>query len=436
MAPFLAAGKSVSTTGFMRINKNSLAYRFLRDAYYTLWKQNPHIYRFLLPLKLQSVQLNENERSSITFSPQRIKHIYLAPEIPCSISGNPFDGTIAGIRDGDWDRHTLLFTDTWTHECARRLLQSPKPDAAERQRLWTESGFNKTELDHMLAETAGGPKGLTDMIAAAVTSSEENRPSADIFVRIGRQGQILCEAHAASVIALSVARLTNRSETVGVISFRHKSWQEIRKKFFVLSGSAFSEGHGTLYQQLWHPDLKDIPHLHKGDDRAAFIEAAAGEGQAGAVLDIGANLGFFCHRLEDLGYRCHAIENSAILVDYMRLLRDIEGKTFTATCTSILGRSMDSICSQEYDLVLALAIFHHFLKKEQTYKQLKRLLQNLKMKRMVLQTHNPEESQMRNSYKNFDPDAFADHIVSLTCLTRRQFMGKTSEGRHVYLLSK
>jgi hypothetical protein len=420
----------------MRINKNSLAYQCLRSAYYALWKQNPRVYRFLLPLKLQSVQLSENERSSITFSPQRIKHIYLAPDIPRGIPSSQSGDLAAGIQNGDWDRHTIRISDTWTYGCVRRLLQFPKPDAAERQRLWTESESDKTELDHMLAETVGGPKGLTDMVAAAVTSSEEDRPAADIFVRIGRQGQFLCEAHASSIIALSVAQLTNRPETAGVISFRHRSWQEIRKRFFVLSGSAFSEGHGTLYQQLWHPDLKDVPHLHKGDDRASFIEAAAGEGQAGTALDIGANLGFFCHRLEDLGFRCHAIENSAILVDYMRLLRDIEEKTFTATCASILGHGMDTICSQEYDLVLALAIFHHFLKKEQTYEQLKRLLQNLKMKRMVLQTHNPEESQMHNAFKNFDPDAFADHIVSLSCLTRRQFMGKTPEGRRVYLLSR
>jgi hypothetical protein len=420
----------------MGINKNSFAYRCSRSAYYALWKQNPHVYRFLLPLKLQSVQFNENERSSITFSPQRIKNIYVATDFPRSIPGMQSGNMTAGIQDGDWDRHTFQISDTWTYECAHRLLQSPKLDASERQRLWTESGFNRTELDYTLAETAGGPEGLMDMIAAAVTSSLENRPSAEIFIRVGRQGQLLCEAHAPSVIALSVARLTNRPVTAGVISFRHKSWQEIRKKFFVLSGSAFSEGHGTLYQQLWHPDLKDIPHLHKGDDRAPFIEAAAGEGQAGTALDIGANLGFFCHRLEDLGFRCHAIENSPILVDYMRLLRDIEGKTFTATCASILGHKMDAVCSQEYDLVLALAIFHHFLKKERTYERLKRLLENLRMKRMVLQTHNPEESQMRNAFKNFDPDAFADHIVSLSCLTRRQFMGKTPSGRHVYLLSK
>jgi hypothetical protein len=420
----------------MGINKNSAAYRCLRNAYYALWKQNPHIYRCLLPLKMQSLHLKESDRSAITFSSSRIEHIYMEPVSPNAVSGNESRTRTSGIQDGDWDRHTVRISDTWIHECTRRFLQSATPEAAERHRFWTESGFNKTDLDHVMAETAGGPRGLTDMIAAAVTSAMQNRPAADIFVRIGRQGQLLCETHAPSIISLSLARLTNRSETAGVISFRHKSWQEIRRKFFVLSASAFSEGHGALYQQLWHPDLKDIPHLHKGDDRASFIESAAGEGKTGAALDIGANLGFFCHRLEDLGFRCQAIENSAILVDYMRLLRDIERKTFTATCASVLGPGMDAICSQEYDLVLALAIFHHFLKKEQSYNRLKRLLKSLKMQRMVLQTHNPSENQMRNAYKNFDPDAFADHIVSLSCLTRRQFMGKTPEGRNVYLLSK
>jgi hypothetical protein len=314
-------------------------------------------------------------------------------------------------------------------------LHSPKPDAVEIERLLAESDARMAEPDRILAEAAGGAKGLINRIATAVTPSARTAAAPDIFIRVGKKGQLLCEAHVSSVIALCVAQLANRSEIAGVISFRHSSWEQIRQKFFVLADSAFSEGHGVLYQQLWHPDLQDVPHLHKGDERAPFIEAAAGEGQAGTALDIGANLGFFCHRLEDLGYRCHAVENSPILVDYMRLLRDIEGKTFRATAASILGRKMDTICSQEYDLVLALAIFHHFLKNERDYTQLKRLLQKLKMKRMVLQTHNPEEGQMRDAFRNFDPDAFADHIVSLSCLTRRQFMGRTPEGRHVYLLS-
>ena len=416
----------------MGINKNSFAYRCSRSAYYALWRQNPLVYRFLLPLKLRSVPPDPGEHSSISFPPNRIQHVYLAPDSPRGISG----GEQAGAQDGDWDKHLVRISDTWIYECVRRFLLSPKPDAAEVESIRAESRTRMTELDRILAETNGGPKGLTDLISTAVIPSPGKRPAADIFIRIGKHGQILCEALASSVIALSVAQLTNCSETEGVISFRHKAWEQVRQKFFVLARSAFSEGHGALYQQLWHPDLKDVPHLHKWDDRARYIEAAAGEGPAGTALDIGANLGFFCHRLEDLGFRCRAIENNAILIDYMRLLRDIEGKTFKTTCTNILGRRMDAICSQEYDLVLALAIFHHFLKKERDYERLKRLLQNLKMKRMVLQTHDPSENQMRNAFRNFDPDAFADHIVSLSCLTRRQFMGKTSEGRHVYLLSR
>jgi hypothetical protein len=298
------------------------------------------------------------------------------------------------------------------------------------------SSSDAATLDRMLAEESGGPKHLAEMVKAAVKLHVQGRPPEESIVRVGRQGEILCAAHASSVIALSIAKLTDCPESAGIIAVRHKSWQQIRKKFFVLAGSAFSEGHGALYQQLWHPDLRDVPHLHKGDDRSRFIEAAAKEGQAGTALDIGANLGFFCHQLEDRGFRCRAIENNAVLVDYMRLLRDIEGKIFDAVRGDILGRGMNEICSQKYDLVLALAIFHHFLKQKHTYEALKRLLGKLRMERMVLQTHNPEESQMRAAYMNLEPEAFADHIIEISCLTRRQLMGKTSEGRHVFLLSR
>ena len=420
----------------MAINKNSPLYQGLRKAYYMLWRQNPHVYRFLLPLRLLSAQTNENKCSRISFSPRRIKSICLAPD---SRRNDPDrdSGHIAHvIQSGDWDQRAVPVSETWIYKYVRRLMREPQADPAEPELLRAASRSNAASLDRKLAEESGGSGHLMEMVKAAVKLHAQGRPPEEIIVCVGRHGEILCAAHASSAIALSIATLSDCSELTGIIAARHKSWQQIRKKFFVLANSAFSEGHGSLYQQLWHPDLKDVPHLHKGDNRSRFIVAAAREGQAGAALDIGANLGFFCHQLEDLGFSCRAVEKNAVLVDYMRLLRDIEGKKFDAVCGDILGRGLNEICSQKYDLVLALAIFHHFLKQKRTYESLKRLLGKLQMERMVLQTHNPEESQMRAAYMNLEPEAFADHIIEISCLTRRQLMGKTPEGRHVFLLSK
>lgn len=340
------------------------------------------------------------------------------------------------VRSGNWDREAAPLSDSRIYDCVRRLLRSSQPEAPEWEKQWLDSPQSETALDRALTEEAGGEKGLTERAISTVARWIKSRTLTEIPVRVGRQGQLLCTAHAPSVITLCIAQLAGCSEVDGIVSVRHKSWQRIRKQYFVLAGSAFSEGHGSLYQQLWHPDLMDVPHLHKGDERIQCIEEAAKRGGTGNALDIGANLGFFCHRLEDLGFQCYAIENNAIIVDHMRLLRDIEGKAFSVSYGNILGRDMDEICSRQYELVLALSIFHHFLKQEKTYKALKLLLKNLKTERLVLQTHNPEEGQMIGAFKNLEPEEFADHILDMSCLTKRELIGKAPHGRLIFLLSK
>jgi hypothetical protein len=421
----------------MKIDKTSRAYRFLRSTYYVLWKQNPHVYRALLPLQMISVRTDDSARYRIQFPVHRVKAFCISPDFNHDNSSRKdLKNMATEIRGGDWDQNVIAVSDTRIHECLSRFLRSPRPQVSEWENLWDGSRSPETTLDQALIAETGSLKGLAELATAAALSWIHRKSMMEILVSVGRQGQLMCDENASSVLSLCIAQLSDCPEVAGAISVRHKTWERIRKRFFVLARSAFSEGHGSLYQQLWHPDLMDVPHLHKGDDRVQFIEAAAKKGRTGTALDIGANLGFFCHRLEDLGFRCYAIENSAILVDHMRLLRDIEGKTFAAICTNILGSNMNKVCSREYDLVLALAIFHHFLKQEKTFEALKCLLQKIRMERMVLQTHNPEEGQMLGAFKNLQPDEFADLILDMSCLTKRELMGITRHGRHVFLLSR
>jgi hypothetical protein len=418
------------------MNKSSFFYRSLRNAYYTFWKQNPHIYRLLLPLKMLETDAGSSRRTGIRLEPQRIKTVHTASGLARGGASGKSGTASIEVCGGDWDQQGIPLKETRIHEWVRMYLHSPGLNAAELENLWSKDYEKPTALDNALVEETGGLRRLADMIAATEAQAGVGESFPEISICVGRRGQLLCRASASSVIALCIAQLAGKPQISGSVVVRHKSWHRIRKRFFVLASSAFSEGHGALYQQLWHPDLMDVPHLHELDARVQFVEAAAKEGRTGRALDIGANLGFFCHRLEDLGFQCHAVENNAILVDHMRLLRFIEEKSFTVTCGNILGRGMAEVCSREYDLVLAFAIFHHFLKRKQTYQGLKRLLSRLRMERMILQTHNPEESQMHGAYKNFGPENFADHILEMSCLTKRQLMGKSPEGRHIFLLRR
>ncbi len=418
------------------MNKSSLFYRSLRSAYYTFWKRNPHVYRFLLPLKMMAMDAGGSRRSEIRFAPQRVNNVHTAFDFSAENSSGKSGRASIKVRGGNWDQRGIPLKQTRIYGSVKLYMHSPGLSVAELENLWSKDDRNATALDNALVEEAGGLQGLAGMIQETAAHAGFGKSFPEISIHVGRRGQMICDAKAASVVALSIAQIAGKAQVLGYVVARHKSWQRIRKRFFVLAASAFSEGHGALYQQLWHPDLMDVPHLHERDAREQFVEAAAKEGKAGRALDIGANLGFFCHLLEDLGYQCHAVENNAILVDHMKLLRFIEGKSFAVTRGNILGRGISEICSREYELVLAFAIFHHFLKTKQSYQGLRHLLSRLKMERMILQTHNPEESQMRGAFKNFSPEEFADHIIEISCLNKRRLMGKSPEGRHVFLLQK
>jgi hypothetical protein len=85
--------------------------------------------------------------------------------------------------------------------------------------------------------------------------------------------------------------------------------------------------------------------------------------------------------------------------------------------------------------VLALNIFHHFLKNEESYFKLLNLLKDLKMREMYFQPHLPNEPQMRGAYKNYSVEDFVAFILKASRLSRAEFIGSAEDGRRLYKLS-
>jgi hypothetical protein len=76
-----------------------------------------------------------------------------------------------------------------------------------------------------------------------------------------------------------------------------------------------------------------------------------------------------------------------------------------------------------FDTVLSLAVFHHFLKTKEKHDQLVELLNRLETREMFFWSHNPGETQMRNSYRNYAPDEFAAFIIEHSCLSQFRVVG-------------
>ena len=107
---------------------------------------------------------------------------------------------------------------------------------------------------------------------------------------------------------LAIARVLGIKKVPVQVLVRHARWQAFRELMHRMArGVGGASKEGSLYQMPVHFDLSDIPSEHGCEDRwNAILQhiPAATE----TALDIGCNLGFFCHKLEDLGYRCFGIE--------------------------------------------------------------------------------------------------------------------------------
>jgi hypothetical protein len=216
---------------------------------------------------------------------------------------------------------------------------------------------------------------------------------------------------------ISFLKLLNVKEVSVNVVIRHPSWLKFSSDFL-----KFQSIHGELYQPLIHPDLS---FKSSYTDQRFVIISQNLTMEKGSLLDIGANLAYFCHKFEDLGFNCYAVEIRPSNVYYMKKLRDIEGKTF-----KIINKSIFDLKEKlDYDIVLALNIFHHFLREKELYNNLVEFLNRLNLKVMYFQPHDPTEGLMRNAYINFDNEQFVRFIIKHSCLNKFELINKQTDGR-------
>jgi Methyltransferase domain len=170
---------------------------------------------------------------------------------------------------------------------------------------------------------------------------------------------------------------------------------------------AYAQAHkGLMYAPIRHPAFDDVPYQH-GPERWALIEQNIPAG-ARTALDIGSHWGYIAHCLEDYGLETTAAEKSPSYLSFLDRIRDLCGKRFEVYRGSVFEMP-DPL---DFDVVIALNIFHHFIKKKNTYDEFVDFLRRLKCQVMFFQAHNPSEGQMDGAFKNFEPREFADFVAT------------------------
>ena len=351
----------------------------------------------------------------------------------------PRDSRVA-VVPGDWDLSDKLFCDSDIFIAMKSVLKDRSCAWAETtwyanllqrmeagQTVW-ECG-NKVDLQKRLAaieRAYSSNLGQGDSRGARWAASPPNLPEGEVGVAIGRSGELfLCGAASRLCLALllGIDRISVRVEA------RHPAWAGFRAE---LLAYARSEG-GSLYQPALHCDLGDIPSSERCEERWRLISPHL-VGGGGTVLDIGANLGFFDNRLEDLGYECIAIDSDATAAYFMRHIRDANRHHFEIITDSV--SSNRSIRGRHYDVVLALSVLHHFLKTSRDYASLECLLDELDCEEMFFEPHVEGEPQMAGAYAGLTPEAFTQLVARRTGLTMIEALGESSNRRKVYHLRR
>ena len=184
---------------------------------------------------------------------------------------------------------------------------------------------------------------------------------------------------------------------------------------------------GKIYAPILHPDFASTPSNHTDERFGMILPHLVPAG--GTVLDIGTHWGYMAHRLEDEGYKVTAIEHTDRHFEFLRDIKALCQKDF-----KIIHGDVFDLTEIKFDIVLALSVFHHFLKTKAKFEKFEALLERTQCGMMIFQPHAVSEPQMRGAYRNMDQDEFAAFVASRLRLKSVTVIG-TEHGRNLYKIS-
>jgi len=341
----------------------------------------------------------------------------------------------SGVLGGDWDRLEKKFDDSDVYVALKQVFTEGKnlPETVFYKRTLdslAKGGYlwgcaNQNDFHSICNDIEELFRAIKDIGHEFIRSEQMLDRLAiypEIIVSIGRHGDLLFSDGA---FKLALAKLLGIAEIPVKVAVRHPGWIRLIKELVLYSRTL--DG-GELYQPATHPDLKEIA-ASPIENRFSMIKHHMSAKQ-GLLLDIGANLGYFSHRFEEEGFDCYAVENSPETLHFLRMLWRAENRKFKIVSTSVY--EWPQVGEMHFDVVLALNVFHHALKFEQSYFQLVGLLKNLPMRELFLESAAEDEPQMKGAYMNYSPSEFVNFIERNSCLKRVETIGQTEYGRTMY----
>lgn len=254
----------------------------------------------------------------------------------------------------------------------------------------------------------------------------------EILINIDRMGRCLFQdgRH-----RLAIAQILGLKEVAVQILVRHEEWTKFRTYLKDMAQSDRGASRkGVLYQSPSHFDLLHIPAEHGCENRFEAIKQHLPI-NGGNALDIGTNLGYFCRRLETIGFRATGVEYSPDISYAAQRIRLAEESSCNIINGDILDRKIHGrFIHESFDVVFALNIFHHFLKKESDFIRLKEFLQNLRAKMIFFEPHLQFEPHMQQAFMNPGEEEFVKLVRTMAHLECSELICRDGDGRAIYRL--
>lgn len=250
---------------------------------------------------------------------------------------------------------------------------------------------------------------------------------ASLKVGITREGRYVVIGDPAPLLAAERAR---QCEIEADVVVRHPAWEKFRERLISYGGSH----RGRLYQRVKHPDLIDLEASHDNDRLPIIRTALDGfDPLAKRLLDIGAHWGQMSRAMEDLGFDVTAVEHSPSSVKTATYLRNATESHYEIWQGSIF----EYPDIDKHDVILGLNIFHHFLKRKQTFDGLVSILERSKAEIIIFAAHAyGRGSDFLDAYRNFPPAEFASFVSEKSRLPNIEHVGTSHDGRNLYKLSR
>ncbi len=202
------------------------------------------------------------------------------------------------------------------------------------------------------------------------------------------------------------------------VAVRHKTWVDFMLSLYDFNKKSWGAKNKT-YQTIDHIDFRDFMSEWSSTYRYNKIKENLGI-TSGTVLDIGALWGALCQKFETIGFDCTAVERSERMVHIMEKMRIAKDKKF-----KIILDDMFNLDSYNYDIVLALNIWHHFIKTEQLHEKLRLMIQKIHCKELYFQAHDHQGKLYNDFYRNYKPEDFVKFILQNTnCLNNYKEIGE------------